>query len=231
MLNRSLIAIVVSTAAPLSAPVIAHAQGAQTVDTTANAIAPPTKTGHVEVNGVNYYYEIRGKGEPLLLLHGGLGSIDMFGPLLPTLAETRAGDRGRPAGPRPHRPRRPADQPDRHGRRHGARSSSSSATAQVDVLGYSLGGGVALPVRRAASRSGAPARAASRRRSRRTASIRRCCRSRRRSARRCADDEGHADVQVVRRGRAEPGGLSEAARRDGRVHAHSRTTGRETSRS
>ena len=41
MLNRSLIAIVVSTAAPLSAPVIAHAQGAQTVDTIANAIAPP----------------------------------------------------------------------------------------------------------------------------------------------------------------------------------------------
>ena len=40
----------------------------------------PGKTGRVEANGVNYYYEIHGQGEPLLLLHGGLGSIDMFGP-------------------------------------------------------------------------------------------------------------------------------------------------------
>ena len=47
------------------------------------------KTGHAEVNGVNYYYEIRGEGEPLLLLHGGLGSIDMFGPVLPALSRSR----------------------------------------------------------------------------------------------------------------------------------------------
>ena len=46
----------------------------------------PAKTGRVEANGVNYYYEIHGQGEPLLLLHGGLGSIEMFGPNLPTLA-------------------------------------------------------------------------------------------------------------------------------------------------
>jgi pimeloyl-ACP methyl ester carboxylesterase len=38
---------------------------------------------------VNYYYEIHGRGEPLLLLHGGLGSIDMFGPVLPALAKER----------------------------------------------------------------------------------------------------------------------------------------------
>ena len=49
----------------------------------------PARTGHVEANGVNYYYEIYGKGEPLLLLHGGLGSIDMFRPVLPVLAEGR----------------------------------------------------------------------------------------------------------------------------------------------
>jgi hypothetical protein len=59
------------------------------MDTTANAVSPPTKTGHVEVRGVNYYYEIRGKGEPLLLLHGGLGSIDMFGPNLAILSANR----------------------------------------------------------------------------------------------------------------------------------------------
>ena len=53
------------------------------------AWAAPAKSGRLEVNGVNYYYEIHGNGEPLLLLHGGLGSIDMFGPLLPALAKTR----------------------------------------------------------------------------------------------------------------------------------------------
>ena len=49
----------------------------------------PTKKGHVQANGVNYYYEIHGRGEPLLLLHGGLGSLDMFGPVLPALAKNR----------------------------------------------------------------------------------------------------------------------------------------------
>jgi pimeloyl-ACP methyl ester carboxylesterase len=49
----------------------------------------PAKSGRVHANGIHYYYEIHGAGEPLLLLHGGLGSIDMFGPVLPALAKTR----------------------------------------------------------------------------------------------------------------------------------------------
>jgi pimeloyl-ACP methyl ester carboxylesterase len=48
-----------------------------------------TKTGRIDANGVSYYYEIHGAGEPLLLLHGGLGSIEMFGPVLTALAQTR----------------------------------------------------------------------------------------------------------------------------------------------
>jgi pimeloyl-ACP methyl ester carboxylesterase len=47
------------------------------------------KSGRLPINGVDYYYEVHGQGEPLLLLHGGLGSIDMFGPVLPALAEHR----------------------------------------------------------------------------------------------------------------------------------------------
>lgn len=31
----------------------------------------PAASGHVEINGVDYHYQIHGEGEPLLLLHGG----------------------------------------------------------------------------------------------------------------------------------------------------------------
>ena len=57
----------------------------------AQAEAPKgtTKSGYVQANGIKYYYEISGKGEPLLLLHGGLGSTDMFKPIMPAFAEHR----------------------------------------------------------------------------------------------------------------------------------------------
>src|SRR5918998_6182920 len=42
---------------------------------------------YAEVNGINLYYETHGTGRPLILLHGGLGSGEMFGPILPELAE------------------------------------------------------------------------------------------------------------------------------------------------
>ena len=48
-----------------------------------------TKGGgqYAEVNGINLYFETIGVGRPLILLHGGLGSGEMFGPTLPVLAE------------------------------------------------------------------------------------------------------------------------------------------------
>ena len=98
--------------------ILATAAAALAIASTA-VEAQDVRTGYIAANGVNYYYEIHGQGEPLLLLHGGLGSIDMFGPVLPALAESRqviAVDlhgHGRTAlGDRPislHR----------HGRRHG----------------------------------------------------------------------------------------------------------------
>ena len=42
---------------------------------------------YADVNGVHMYYESHGGGRPLILLHGGLGSGEMFGPLLPALAD------------------------------------------------------------------------------------------------------------------------------------------------
>src|SRR5688572_23816292 len=55
----------------------------------AQTLPAPTKSGYVKANGVNYYYEIRGQGEPLLLLHGGLGNIAMFAPGIPALSRNR----------------------------------------------------------------------------------------------------------------------------------------------
>jgi pimeloyl-ACP methyl ester carboxylesterase len=42
---------------------------------------------YAEVNGINLYFETHGAGQPMILLHGGLGSGEMFGPVLPALAE------------------------------------------------------------------------------------------------------------------------------------------------
>lgn len=103
----------------------------------------PAKSGHVAVNGVNYYYEIRGEGPPLLLLHGGLGSLDMFAPIMPTLTakhQVIAVDlqgHGRTAlGERPFSlEAQGADM---------AALVKQLGYDKVDVLGYSMGGGVAF---------------------------------------------------------------------------------------
>jgi hypothetical protein len=38
-------------------------------------LALPAFAEYVEVNGVKMYYEVHGEGQPVLLLHGGLNSI------------------------------------------------------------------------------------------------------------------------------------------------------------
>ena len=42
---------------------------------------------YANVNGIKLYYETHAKGRPMILLHGGLGSGEMFAPILPQLAE------------------------------------------------------------------------------------------------------------------------------------------------
>ena len=44
---------------------------------------------YADVNGLNLYYEMHGEGYPLVLLHGGAGAVEMFGEVLPLLAEGR----------------------------------------------------------------------------------------------------------------------------------------------
>ena len=125
---------IATAAAILAMPAMVQAQEANLA---------PTRSGYVEANGVNYYYAIYGQGEPLLLLHGGLGSIEMFGPVLPMLAASRQvigvdlHGHGRTAlGDRP------ISLPDMGDDM--AVILEALGYEQVDVLGYSLGGGVAL---------------------------------------------------------------------------------------
>ena len=57
------------------------------MNTTSWASDTPGTGGYAEVNGINLYYEKHGAGRPMILLHGGLGSGELFGPILPALSE------------------------------------------------------------------------------------------------------------------------------------------------
>jgi hypothetical protein len=45
--------------------------------------------GHQQANGVSLYYEVHGTRRPLLLLHGGVGASEMFGPNVEVFAKGR----------------------------------------------------------------------------------------------------------------------------------------------
>ncbi len=49
---------------------------------------PSFKRGYAPINGLSMYFEIRGQGQPLILLHGGLGVVEQWGELATRLAET-----------------------------------------------------------------------------------------------------------------------------------------------
>jgi pimeloyl-ACP methyl ester carboxylesterase len=111
--------------------------------TTRARTADAIETGHAPVNGLSMYYEIRGTGEALILLHGGVGGIEMFGPNLPALARKRKviavelqGHARTPDVERPIRFELMADDI--------AALIKYFDLERADVMGYSLGGGVAV---------------------------------------------------------------------------------------
>jgi len=103
----------------------------------------PAKSGYVSTNGLQLYYEVHGTGQPLIVLHGGLRTAALLRGLSARLAEKRqvigvdlqahgrTGDIDRPL-----RYELMADDI--------AALIAHLQLGKADVLGYSLGGGVAL---------------------------------------------------------------------------------------
>lgn len=109
----------------------------------AKAAAEPTASyGHAVIDGIDYHYEVHGDGEPLLLLHGGLMSSASFQPLLPSFAHRKVilvdlqGHGRTTLGTRKITLAGNADDLDALLEKIGV--------PQVDVVGYSFGGGTAL---------------------------------------------------------------------------------------
>jgi pimeloyl-ACP methyl ester carboxylesterase len=98
---------------------------------------------YADVNGLSLYYEEHGAGEPLILVHGGFGAGEMFEPILPALSAGRRvitvdlQGHGRTADI--DRPLRPEDMGDDI-----AALIEHLGLGQADVMGYSLGGLVAM---------------------------------------------------------------------------------------
>ena len=100
---------------------------------------------YANVNGINLYYEIHGAGRPIVLLHGGLMHGGLFGPVLDMLAKDHKvitpdlQGHGRTADiDRPIDIRLMGDDI--------AALIEHLGLDKPDVVGYSLGGGVALQV-------------------------------------------------------------------------------------
>jgi len=104
----------------------------------------PAKTSSLaRVNGIELGYQIVGDGEPLVLLHGGFGSVEMFGPNVDFLAAKNKvigvdlQSHGRsPAADRPMRFETMADDI--------AALIRSLGLERASIMGFSLGGAVAL---------------------------------------------------------------------------------------
>src|SRR4051812_47948567 len=104
---------------------------------------PPSTASVARVSGIELAYQVLGQGEPVILLHGGFGSVEMFGSNVEALAAGRQvigvdlQSHGRsPAADRPMRFETMADDI--------AALIRHLELGQANVMGFSLGGAVAL---------------------------------------------------------------------------------------
>jgi pimeloyl-ACP methyl ester carboxylesterase len=100
-------------------------------------------SGYASINGLEMYYETNGTGRPLILLHGGAGSTGMFAKLMPVLSKSR---RVIAVDLQAHGRTADIDRPLRYELMGDdiAALSKHLALDNFDLMGYSLGGGVAL---------------------------------------------------------------------------------------
>jgi pimeloyl-ACP methyl ester carboxylesterase len=115
-------------------------------DSAVSQTIKPVDTGYVDVNGLKMYYEVYGQGKPLVMVHGSFMNIPLnWGHIIPLLAKDRKVIVAEMQG---------------HGRtRDIPRELSFEGMADdvsgllkhlkidsADILGYSMGGGVAFQV-------------------------------------------------------------------------------------
>lgn len=126
-----------------------RAVGTSTQSTAAASVDRVSTDGkgrYAEINGGRIYYEIHGAGRPLIVLHGGLVAAEpTFGAMIPELSKTRQviaidlqAHGHTPDFDRPLTYEALADDV--------AALIDHLALGKADLLGYSLGGGVALQV-------------------------------------------------------------------------------------
>lgn len=143
MRRRTFLTMAAAAGTALAAPVFAMAQADSDP-----AIPQPqgaAQSGFAPVNGLQMYYEIHGSGEPLVLLHGAFGAIDLWGEMLTTLAEqhqviaVELQGHGHTADiDRPFSYEQLADDV--------AALLDHLGIAQADIVGYSMGADTALQI-------------------------------------------------------------------------------------
>jgi pimeloyl-ACP methyl ester carboxylesterase len=148
MRRRAFVATVAAAGASLATPTLLFAQtnaGTATPAGDETMTPPDVQSGYAPVNGLDMYYEIHGEGGvPLLVIHGAFGNTGLYGgELASALAETRQvilmdqQGHGRTADvDRPLSVVQMADDT--------AALIEHLELAQVDVFGYSMGGGIAF---------------------------------------------------------------------------------------
>ena len=138
MPGRTFLSFIAAATIAIAAPVTTLAQ-----DAPMPALPTPTESGRADVNGIKLWYQTYGEGEPLVLIHGGLGTVEMFGPNIALLAQGRRvigvdlqGHGGTGPLGRPMTFEAMATDV--------AELIKSLGYEKADVMGYSLGGATAL---------------------------------------------------------------------------------------
>ena len=137
--------IIATAGALLGAPIlVAHASPAGPIPQENRGTAiQPTKSGFAEVNGFRLYHEIFGEGEPVVVLHGGLMTIPEMSSLVQPLARGRrviaVELQGHGHSADTDRPLRVQTMGDDVGA-----LIEHLGLGKADVVGFSLGGHVAL---------------------------------------------------------------------------------------